>query len=320
MKQNKVLLLENIHIVAKELFENNNFVVEHLKHALSEEDLISKLDGVSILGIRSKTQITSRVLKQANKLKMIGAYCIGTNNIDLQTCLDKKINVQNAPFQSTRSVAELIIGEIIMLARRVFDKSNCLHQGSWLKSAKDSFEIRGKKLGIIGYGQIGTQLGVLAEALGMEVYYYDMVKKLTFGNAKAVNSLEDLLKLADIISIHVDGRKENHGLIGEKEFAQMKDGVLFLNASRGFIVEIEALAQAIKIGKVRGAAVDVFPQEPHANGDKFITPLQSLSNVILTPHIGAATLEAQEQIGQFVTEKAIEYMNLAKLSVIASID
>ncbi len=304
----KVLLLENVHPVAKELFESYNFTVEYLKHSLPEEELVHKLDGVSVLGIRSKTQITSKVLSKAKDLRMIGAYCIGTNNIDLQSCACKKINIQNAPYQSTRSVAELIIGEIIMLARGVFDKSNSLHHGNWQKSANGSFEVRGKKLGIIGYGQIGTQLGVLAEALGMEIYYYDLVTRLAFGNAKACTSLYELLNLSDVISVHVDGRKENHDLISIQEFSEMKEGVLFLNASRGFVVNVSALVMAIKNGKVRGAALDVFPKEPHANGDKFSTLLQGLPNVILTPHIGAATQEAQEQIGRFVTQKAIEYM------------
>ncbi|GAA4452016.1 hypothetical protein GCM10023189_14720 [Nibrella saemangeumensis] len=305
----KVLLLENVHPVAVNLFEQEGFKVEIRKGALDEDELIEAIRDVSILGIRSKTQVTRRVLENANKLMTIGAFCIGTNQIDLKTCMERGIAVFNAPYSNTRSVVELAIGEIIMLIRNIVPKSNQMHQGDWDKSAKNSFEVRGKKLGLIGYGNIGTQLSVVAEALGMEVYFYDVVDKLSLGNARKCKSLDELLAIADIISMHVDGRPDNKNLIGKREFDRMKNGVLFLNLARGHVVDVPALVEALKSGKVGGAGVDVFPHEPKTNQEEFVSELRGFSNVILTPHIGGSTEEAQENIGNFVPGKLLEYIN-----------
>lgn len=305
----KVLLLENVHPVAVQLFEQEGFNVEIRKGALDEDELIEAIRDVSILGIRSKTMVTSRVLENAGKLMTIGAFCIGTNQIDLAACTERGIAVFNAPYSNTRSVVELAIGEIIMLIRNIVPKSNSMHKGVWDKSAKNSFEVRGKKLGLVGYGNIGTQLSVVAEALGMEVYFYDAVDKLALGNARKCKTLDELLAIADIISLHTDGRKENKNLISYREFALMKNGVIFLNLSRGHIVDIPALVDAIERGKVIGAGIDVFPQEPKTNNEEFISALRNLPNVILTPHIGGSTEEAQENIGNFVPGKLLEYIN-----------
>jgi len=305
----KVLLLENVHPAALRAFEEQGFNVEFVKGALDEDELCERIKDVSIIGIRSKTNITKRVLDNANRLMAIGAFCIGTNQIDLEEAAKKGIAVFNAPYSNTRSVVELAVGEMIMLIRNIVGKSNQLHQGVWDKSASGSFEVRGKKLGMVGYGSIGTQLSVVAEALGMEVYFYDAVEKLSLGNARKVNSLEELLAISDVISMHVDGRKENTNLIGKREFALMKKGVIFLNLSRGHVVDIEALAEAVKSGKVAGAGVDVFPKEPKTNDEVFETELRGLPNVILTPHIGGSTEEAQENIGHFVPSKLLEFMN-----------
>lgn len=305
----KVLLLENIHENAVTSFLQEGYKIETEKKAMSESELISRIADVSILGIRSKTQITKNVLEKAKKLLSIGAFCIGTNNIDLKTAAEKGVIVFNAPYSATRSVCELVIGEMIMLARQIFDKSQSLHSGDWNKDAKESFEIRGKKLGIVGYGNIGSQLSVIAENLGMTVLFYDIADKLALGNSRKCNSMEELLREADIVTIHVDGRKSNEKLIGEKEFSLMKKRTLFLNASRGFVVDIDALSIAIKSGHVAGAAVDVYPKEPKSNGPGFVTPLQNLQNVILTPHIGASTEEAQSNIGTFVSGKLIQFVN-----------
>lgn len=307
----KVLLLENVHTKAVKMFSREGFQVELLKGALDEDELIEKIKGVTILGIRSKTIVTKRVLEHENasRLMCIGAFCIGTNQINLAECERRGIAVFNAPYSNTRSVVELAIGEIIMLTRNIPDKSNKMHEGIWDKSANNSFEIRGKKLGLIGYGNIGTQLSVVAEALGMKVYFYDIVDKLALGNAQKCQSLDELLEISDIISMHTDGRKENTDLMGVHEFAKMKDGVIFLNLSRGHIVSVPALVEAIKDGKVRGAAVDVFPYEPKTNSEPFINELRGLPNVILTPHIGGSTEEAQENIGEFVPNKLLEFVN-----------
>lgn len=305
----KVLLLENVHPVAISLFEQEGFNVEIRKGALDEDELIEAIRDVSILGIRSKTQVTSRVLEHANKLMTIGAFCIGTNQIDLNTCTERGIAVFNAPYSNTRSVVELAIGEIIMLIRNIVPKSNKMHQGVWDKSANNSFEVRGKKLGLIGYGNIGTQLSVVSEALGMEVYFYDIVDKLALGNARKCKSLDELLAIADIISVHVDGRADNKNIIGKREFDRMKNGVLFLNLARGHVVDVAALVEAIRNGKVAGAGVDVFPHEPKTNQEEFVSELRGFPNVILTPHIGGSTEEAQENIGTFVPGKLLEYMN-----------
>ncbi|TAE30480.1 MAG: phosphoglycerate dehydrogenase [Cytophagales bacterium] len=305
----KVLLLENVHPVAVHLFEQEGFSVEIRKGALDEDELIEAIKGVHILGIRSKTNVTRRVLEHADRLMTVGAFCIGTNQIDLTACTERGITVFNAPYSNTRSVVELAIGEIIMLIRNVVSKSNKMHEGVWDKSATNSFEVRGKKLGLVGYGNIGTQLSVVAEALGMEVYFYDVVDKLALGNARKCRTLDDLLAVSDIVSLHTDGRKTNKNLIGAREFGLMKQGVIFLNLSRGHIVDIPALVDAIKSGKVWGAGVDVFPYEPKTNNEEFINELRGLPNVILTPHIGGSTEEAQANIGSFVPGKLLEYIN-----------
>ncbi|GGG25557.1 phosphoglycerate dehydrogenase [Pontibacter amylolyticus] len=305
----KVLLLENVHPKAVELFKREGYQIETVSGALSEDELCERIKNVSVLGIRSKTQVTKRVLEHANKLMCIGAFCIGINQIDLTSCLDAGVAVFNAPYSNTRSVVELAIGEIIMLCRNVVDKSTKMHQGIWDKSATGSVEVRDKKLGIVGYGSIGAQLSVLAEALGMDVYYYDVIERLQLGNTRKCETLRQLLEISDIVSLHVDGRTSNEGMFGEKEFAAMKDGAIFLNLSRGHIVDLPALVEAIKSGKVHGAAVDVFPYEPATNDEEFVNELRGLPNVILTPHIGGSTMEAQENIGTFVPSRIMEYIN-----------
>ena len=304
-----VLLLENVHPDALKMMKNEGYSVTTVSGALDEEELAERIREVSVLGIRSKTQLTKKVLDNAQRLIAVGAFCIGTNQIDLEECLKKGVAVFNAPFSNTRSVVELAIGEIILLMRNLPDKISQMHQGNWNKSAGSSFEIRGKKLGIVGYGNIGAQLSVVAEAIGFDVYYYDVVEKLGLGNATKCSSLKELLEKVDVVSLHVDGRKENSNLIGEREFAKMKDGVIFLNLSRGHVVDIEALRKNLASGKVKGAGVDVFPEEPKTNEEGFESPLRNLPNVILTPHIGGSTLEAQENIGNFVPGKIIEYIN-----------
>lgn len=305
----KVLLLEGIHPLAVEMLRAEGFSVETRADALDESTLAKELADVSILGIRSKTRITPLALKNARKLLAVGAFCIGTEQIDLSACSQQGVIAFNAPYSNTRSVVELALGEIIMLMRRIFESSTALHTGKWIKSASGCFEIRGKKLGIVGYGNIGSQLSVLAEALGLDVYYYDIVERLALGNAKKCRSLEELLGLVDIVTLHVDGRSSNRNLMGEKQFAAMKPGAIFLNLSRGHIVEISALTKAIKDGRVAGAAVDVFPHEPHSNKEEFLSELRGLPNVILTPHIGGSTLEAQRNIGEYVAARMIEYIN-----------
>lgn len=305
----KALLLENIDILAKEALEKEGYRVETLPRALDESELIKKIEDISILGIRSKTKVTKNVLEKANKLKVVGAFCIGTDQMDLKALTEKGIAVFNAPYQNTRSVVELALGEIIMLLRGVVDKNSKLQKGVWDKSSKNSNEIRGKTLGIIGYGNIGSQLSVLAEGLGMNVIFYDLVERLPLGNAKSVDSMQKLLQVSDIVSIHVSGDKSNSNILGEKEFKQMKDGAVFINLSRGFVVDIKSLVKYLKLGKIKGAAVDVFPNEPKSKDDKFDSPLQGLSNVILTPHIAGSTQESQKQIADFVSEKIINFVN-----------
>lgn len=304
-----VLLLENIHPRALEIFKQEGYNIETVRGALDEEELAEKIKNVSILGIRSKTRVTRKVLENANKLMVVGAFCIGTTQIDTDACLEKGIAVFNAPFSNTRSVVELAIGEMILLMRNIIDTSNQMHQGIWNKSAKNSYEIRGKKLGIVGYGNIGSQLSVLAESLGMEVYYYDLVEKLALGNAKKCHSLEELLGIADIISLHVDDRPGNKNFLHREHFEIMKEGVIFLNLSRGFVVDIHSLTEAIKSGKVRGCSVDVYPYEPKTNEEEFVSELRNLPNTILTPHIGGSTEEAQENIANFVPGRIINYVN-----------
>jgi D-3-phosphoglycerate dehydrogenase len=307
----KVLLLENVHPNGVKAFLSEGFQVELLKGALDEDELIEKIKGVSILGLRSKTNLTKRVLEHPNasRLMAVGAFCIGTNQINLDECERRGIAVFNAPYSNTRSVVEMAIGEMIMLTRDIMTKSNKMHEGIWDKSAKNSYEIRGKKLGLVGYGSIGTQISVIAEALGMEVHFYDAVDKLALGNAKKCKTLEELLNISDFISLHVDGRKSNANIIGEREFAQMKDNVIFVNLSRGHVVEIPALVNALKSGKVWGAALDVFPSEPKTNDEEFMNELRGLPRVILTPHVGGSTEEAQANIGEFVPSKLLQFMN-----------
>jgi len=305
----KILVLENIHKKAVHTFEQEGYNVEVVSGGLDEKELKEKIKDVSVICIRSKTQITKSVIESAKKLMAIGAFCIGTNQIDLQTALKKGIAAFNAPYSNTRSVVELAIGQMIMLLRKTFKASQEMHEGYWNKSAKDSFELRGKKLGIVGYGNIGSQLSVLAESMGLEVYYYDIVEKLALGNAKPCKTLEELFSTVDIITLHVDGRPNNKNIIGEKEFAMMREGVIFMNLSRGFVVNVEALAKRLKSGKIRGASVDVFPSEPKKNQAEFSSVLQGIPNVILTPHTGGSTEEAQENIGQFVPSKLINYIN-----------
>jgi len=304
----KVLLLENIHPGAASRFREEGFAVEALPHSLPEHALAKKIADVSVLGIRSKTRITARAIAEARHLIAVGAFCIGTDQIDLEACARRGIPVFNAPYSSTRSVVELILGEILLLARGVAEKSQKLHRGVWNKSAAGSNEIRGKKLGIVGYGKIGSQLSVLAEALGMETYFYDIEEKLALGNAKKCRSLAQLLKTADFVTVHVDGRRENRNLFGKTEFREMKPGAVFLNASRGFVVNEEALADSLKSGNVRAAAIDVFQHEPESNRDKFSSPLQGIEQVILTPHIAGSTEEAQEDISAFVPERILDYV------------
>jgi D-3-phosphoglycerate dehydrogenase len=304
-----VLLLEGIHPAAVEYFDKEGYKVRVLPGSLNEDEMIRELKGITLLGIRSGTKITRRILESAQELKAIGAFCIGTNQIDLDACSDHGVIVFNAPYANTRSVVELAIGEILVLARRVFEKAEVLNRGIWDKSASGAFEVRGKKLGIVGYGNIGAQLSVLAEALGLDVYYFDIVEKLPLGNATKCASLRELLKRVDIVSVHVDGNPRNHHLIGEPEFRAMKDGALFLNLSRGFVVDLDALGRSVRSGKLAGAAVDVFPDEPTGNGLPFASSLARLPNVILTPHIGGSTREAQLGIADFVSGALVSFVN-----------
>ncbi|BDD09581.1 hypothetical protein FUAX_20130 [Fulvitalea axinellae] len=304
----KVLLLENVNPIAVELFRDAGYEVELLAGALDETELSEKIKGVHVLGIRSKTMVTKKVLENADKLLAIGAFCIGTNQINVPACQELGIAVFNAPYSNTRSVVELAIAEIILLMRNLPDSIFKMKSGIWNKSAKNSYEVRGKKLGIIGYGSIGSQLSILAEGLGMQVYYYDVLEKLALGNAVKCTSLNELLAISDVISLHVDGRASNKNLIRAEHFDKMKDGVIFVNLSRGHVVDIDALSENVKSGKVRGCAVDVFPTEPKTNQEPFESLLSSLPNTILTSHIGGSTLEAQINIANFVPNKIIEYM------------
>lgn len=304
----KILLLENVHPAAFDNLSEDGFSVELVDNAITEEELITRIKGVHVLGIRSKTQVTKKVLEAANKLLVVGAFCIGTTQIDLDYCRLKGVVVFNAPYSNTRSVVELAIGQIIMLMRNVFPRSMEIHNGQWNKTASNSREVRGKNLGIVGYGNIGKQLSVLAEAIGMRVYYYDIDDKLALGNAIKCNTLEDLLNVSDVVTLHIDDNKANENFIREREINQMKQGAILINLSRGFVVDIEALVDALKNGKLSGAAIDVYPEEPRSNGE-FITKLQGLQNVILTPHVGGSTEEAQRNIADFVPNKIMDYIN-----------
>jgi D-3-phosphoglycerate dehydrogenase len=305
----KALLLENIHPEAERLLTERGIEVQTVKGALDENELNNALPGVQLLGIRSKTQVTREVLEAAPDLVAVGAFCIGTNQIDLAAAAENGVVVFNAPFSNTRSVVELAIAEIIAMARHLTDKNADLHRGVWDKSAKGAHEVRGRTLGIVGYGNIGSQLSVVAEALGMRVYFYDIADKLALGNAQRCDSLEELLGKAETISLHVDGRPGNAGLFGAEQFALMKPRSLFLNLCRGIVVDHGALRANLESGHIAGAAVDVFPEEPKAAGDPFVSSLQGLPNVILTPHIGGSTQEAQEDIGRFVAGKLRDFVS-----------
>ncbi|GAB3326525.1 phosphoglycerate dehydrogenase [Geodermatophilus aquaeductus] len=303
----RALLLENIDPVAAELLGAAGYEVESLRGALDEADLTAALDGVDVLGIRSKTQVTAEVLRARPGLAAIGAFCIGTNQIDLATAAAGGVAVFNAPYSNTRSVVEMALAEIICLARRLVDRDRALHAGSWDKSAAGSHEVRGRTLGIVGYGNIGSQLSVLAEALGMRVLFHDLEEKLALGNAQPCDSLEELLERSETVTLHVDGRAGNAGMFGAEQFSRMPRRSLFLNLSRGFVVDHEALRAHVLSGHIAGAAVDVFPEEPREQGDPFTSVLRGLPNVILTPHIGGSTQEAQHDIGRFVAGKLVDY-------------
>ena len=310
----KVLLLENIHPKGIDKLTEEGYQVDVYPAGMSEEELCEAITDVSIIGIRSKTIITKKVLDSAKRLMSVGAFCIGTNQIDLKACQEKGIAVFNAPYSNTRSVVELAISEIILLMRNLPDRVAEMHQGIWTKSASNSNEIRGKSLGIIGYGNIGSQLSVLAETLGMKVYYYDIEEKLALGNATRCDSLDEILELSEIISLHVDGRSSNNNMIGESEFAKMRNGTIFLNLSRGKVVDIPALKKYVENGKIRGVGIDVFPEEPMSNQDEFISELRGLPNVIMTPHIGGSTEEAQRNIAEFVPNRIMDYINTGSTS------
>ena len=303
----KALLLENIHPFAAQSLRDHGFEVETLKGALSEDELIDALEGVDLLGIRSKTNVTRKVIDARPNLTAIGCFCIGTNQVDLDYAGKRGIAVFNAPYSNTRSVVELVICDIICLMRRIPAHTHHMKHGVWDKSASGSHEVRGKTLGIIGYGNIGSQLSVLAEAMGMRVLFYDLEEKLAMGNAKRMSSLNELLEQSDAVTLHVDGRKSNTGFFGEEQFSHMKQGAIFINLSRGFVVDLDALKCHLDSGHISGAAVDVFPVEPKKSGDAFTTPLADEDNMILTPHIGGSTLEAQESIGHFVSQRLEDY-------------
>lgn len=304
----KALLLENVHPLTVEILSAHGYEVITRSGALDEAELIEALDGVHLLGIRSKTHVTAQVINNAPDLIAIGAFCIGTNQIDLAAAAERGVAVFNAPFSNTRSVVEMAISEMISLTRRLPERNKAMHEGTWDKTAEGSHEIRGKTLGIIGYGNIGTQLSVLAENLGMSVVFYDTAEKLALGNARRAHSLNELLESADVVTIHVDGRPGNAGLFGAEQFSMMRRGAIFLNLSRGFVMDNASLRDAIVSGHIAGAAVDVFPTEPKKRGDSFESELRGLPNVILTPHIGGSTLEAQEAIGEFVANKLRDYV------------
>ena len=305
----RILLLENIHPAAVERLEEAGYTVESRKGALDEDALIAALKGVHVLGVRSKTRVSARVLEAADRLMAVAAFCIGTNQIDLDAAADRGVAVFNAPYSNTRSVVELAVGLTIALLRDVADKSAAMHRGEWNKSADGSRELRGKTLGIVGYGAIGSQLSVLAEGLGMRVVFHDLTERLALGNARRMASLDALLAESDVVSLHVDGRAANSALIDAARLSRMKPGALLLNLSRGHVVDIGALAQALGSGRIGGAALDVFPDEPATNADPFDSPLRGLKNVILTPHIGGSTEEAQEAIAEFAAERLLAYLN-----------
>jgi len=303
-----ILLAEGIHSIAADRLTEQGFHVESIKQALSEQDLIEAAKKFHILGIRSKTEITASVFKEPSILQAIGCFCIGTNQVDLVACNQNGVPVFNAPYSNTRSVAELVIAELISLSRQIFDRSHKAHLGEWVKTADGSNEVRGKNLGIVGYGHIGSQVSILAENLGMKVFYYDVVKKLPLGNAHSCSSLDELLKNSDFVTIHVPESDQTKNLFTKSEFQKMKKGSYLINASRGTVVVIDDLVEALKAKHIAGCAIDVFPIEPSSNKEKFTTPLQGLENVILTPHIGGSTTEAQYAIGIEVAESFLRYI------------
>jgi D-3-phosphoglycerate dehydrogenase len=303
----RALLLENIHSDAAWTLKDAGYDVERLERALSPDELIERLPGIRLLGIRSNTTVTAEVLDAAPDLLAIGAFCIGTNQIDLAAAAERGIAVFNAPFSNTRSVVELALSEIIALTRRLTEKNADMHAGRWDKSAVGSHEVRGRRLGIVGYGNIGSQLSVLAEALGMSVLFFDTTDKLALGNARRCGTLDELLAESDVVTLHVDGRVSNNSLFGEEQFARMRPGSIFLNLSRGFVVDHKALRAHVESGHIAGAAVDVFPVEPKKRGEEFVSDLRGLKNVILTPHVGGSTEEAQQDIGAFVSGKLRDY-------------
>lgn len=306
----RILLLEGLHQSAFNEFHKKGYTtIDSSKDAMTEAELLDCIENYHIIGIRSKTTLSAAVLEKAKKLMTIGCFCIGTNQVDLNKATELGIPVFNSPYSNTRSVAELIIGYSIMLLRRIPEKNKKMHEGNWQKTAKGSFEIRGKTLGIIGYGHIGSQVSVMAESLGMKVIYFDIEPKLPLGNADAMDTLEDLLKKSDVVTLHVPATSDTNTMIGEKEFAMMKDGVIFQNLSRGSVVDVPALQKALADGKVAGAAVDVFPTEPKQNGIGFESELVGFDNVILTPHVGGSTHEAQENIGTEVGVKLTGFLD-----------
>lgn len=304
----RILLLEGVHQTALDTLKAAGYTnIEYIKTALAGDELKEKIKDAHFVGIRSRTQLTEEVFEAAEKLIGVGCFCIGTNQVDLAAAAKRGIPVFNAPYSNTRSVAELVLGEAILMLRGIPEKNASCHRGGWIKSAVGSYEIRGKNLGIVGYGSIGSQLSVLAEGLGMKVYFYDTITKLPLGNATQVESMDELFELADIVTLHVPETPDTKNMMGAEEFAKMKKGSLFINAARGTVVDIPALADAIKSGHIGGAAVDVFPVEPKGNDDEFVSELRGLDNVILTPHIGGSTQEAQANIGKEVGEKIATY-------------
>ncbi|WP_373998047.1 phosphoglycerate dehydrogenase [Bdellovibrio bacteriovorus] len=310
----RILLVENIHPVAQQTLVSEGYKVDLIPHAPSEEELLKILPNYDVLGIRSKTEITANVLKSNPHLTTIGCFCIGTNQVDLMTAREAGVPVFNAPHSNTRSVAELVIAEMISLSRQLGDRNTKAHVGEWVKSADGSREVRGKTLGIVGYGHIGSQVSILAESMGLKVVFYDVIKKLPLGNAVAKSSLEELLKVSDFVTLHVPETSETKDMIGAKELKMMKKGSHLINASRGTVVVIEALVDALKSKHLAGCAIDVFPEEPASNKEKFVSPLQGVPNVILTPHIGGSTEEAQYAIGMEVAESFRRYLKIGSSS------
>lgn len=306
----KILLVENIHSIAKTRLEEEGYEVDLISYAPSEEELITLLKKYHVLGIRSKTEVTAKVIENSKHLYAIGAFCIGTNQINLSAAKNIGLPVFNAPHANTRSVAELVIAEMISLSRQLGDRNMKAHSGDWMKTADGSREVRGKTLGIIGYGHIGSQLSILAEAMGMKVVFFDVIKKLPLGNARSMRSIDELLEVSDFVSLHVPETLQTKNMISQKEFKVMKKGSCLINASRGTVVVIEDLVEALKSKHLAGCAIDVFPLEPASNKEKFVSPLQGLSNVILTPHIGGSTEEAQYSIGLEVSESFRKFLQV----------